>query len=343
MHKIFFLLIAISSMVLAKPYTDMLGRSVEISSASKLVFIGPGALRMGVYLGLEDRLVGIEKTENEASPLSPYRTFLGKERIAKLPIIGVGGPGKMPDLEALMVHNPDLIIASFVDQNQMELIQSKTGIPVLSLSYGANYGGTSQKNLEDIKRSLVLLGNVCDKKERANTLVKAIESYEQRLSTIVRSTQKLYVGGIGYKGTQGITSTEVNYPPFELLGLKNSVFEGKNAQGHQFIEFEALLYTNPDIIFIDLFSKEKVAQEYPQKKPLFDALKAYQTKNVKEVLGFNNYSTNVENLLVIAFQIASYLGANIDLESEANAIFKAFYGEKGEELLRKLPYGISTK
>lgn len=343
MHKIFFLLIAISSMVLAKPYTDMLGRFVEVPSASKLVFIGPGALRMGVYLGLEDRLVGIEKTENEVSPLSPYRTFLGKERIAKLPIVGVGGPGKMPDLEALMVHKPDLIIASFVDKNQMELIQSKTGIPVLSLSYGASYGGTSQKNLEDIKHSLVLLGNVCDKEERANTLVKAIESYEQRLSKIVHSTQKLYVGGIGYKGTQGITSTEVNYPPFELLGLKNSVFEGKSAQGHQFIEIEALLFTNPDIIFIDLFSKEKVAQEYAQKKPLFDALKAYQTKNVKEVLGFNNYSTNVENLLVIGFQIASYLGANVDLESEANAIFKAFYGEKGEELLRKLPYGISTK
>lgn len=343
MKKVFFSLCLVYSITFAHTYTDMLGRIVEIKSSSKLVFIGPGALRMGVYLGLEDRIVGIEKIENDVSSLSPYRVFLGKEFSAKLPVIGVGGPGKMPDLEALTTLGPDLIVASFIDKNQMELIQSKTKIPVVSLSYGASYGGGSQHYLVDIKESLLLLGKICDKEERALKLVEAINSYERRLSGLIGSTKKLYVGGIGYKGAQGITSTEVHYPPFELLGLNNSVFEGKHAKGHQFIEFEALLYTNPDIIFIDLFSKEKIDQEYAHKKPLFDALKAYQTANVKEVLSFNHYSINVENLFVIGFQIASYLGANLNLKNEADAIYKAFYGEKGGNLLGTLSYGMSAQ
>lgn len=343
MEKIVLAFLCLTCSLFAQPYTDMLGKTVEIGSTQRLVFIGPGALRLGVYLGLHARLVGIEKAENDPSPLSPYRTFLGKEFIARLPVIGSGGPGKMPDLELLMRVKPDLIIASFVDAQQYDLIRSKTGVPILNVSYGASYGGTSKKNLDDIKRSLLLLGEVCGKQERAGTLVKTIEAYEKRLENIVKSDKKLYVGGIGYKGTQGIVSTEAHYPPFELLGLKNSVFEGKNAQGHHFIEWEALVHANPDIIFIDLFSKNKVAQEMAQKKEIFGSLKAYQEKHIYDVLGFNNYSTNVENLLIISFQIASILGANVDVDAEAVAIFKAFYGQEGDALLAKLPYGLGAK
>ena len=342
MQKFFVFTIFLYSLMFAQPYTDMLGRSVNISSAEKLVFIGPGALRLGVYLGLEDRMVGIEKTENDASPLSPYRTFLGKERIAKLPLIGTGGPGKMPDLEALIVLKPDLIIASFVDKNQIELITSKTGIPVLSLSYGATYGG-NEKQMWSIKNSLLLLGRVTQTLSRAEALVSFIGTQEQKLLSLKLPDKKVYIGGIGYKGVQGITSTEATYPPFEMIGLKNCVFEGKETLGHQFIELEALLKADPEIIFIDMFGKEKVKEEYEAKKELFSTLRAYQTHNVKEILGYNFYSTNIENLLVIAWQIASLMGENIELNHEATKIYKAFYGEKGVELLGKLPYGITPR
>ncbi|MBN2833116.1 MAG: ABC transporter substrate-binding protein, partial [Campylobacterales bacterium] len=158
MKKILSLLLLFAPMLFSQTYTDMLGREVSLEKSDKIVCIGPGALRLAVYLGLETRLVGIEKTEKDPSLLSPYRTFLGKEKISKLPIIGTGGPGKMPDLEALLVAKPDFIIASFVDKNQLELISSKTNIQLIAISYGASYGGTSKKNLEDIKNSLLLLG-----------------------------------------------------------------------------------------------------------------------------------------------------------------------------------------
>jgi len=339
MKKCLLVLMVLLSSLWAESYTDMLGRSVDIKSSSKLVFLGPGALRLGVYLGLEERLCGIEKTENDASPFSPYRTFLGKERIAKLPIIGTGGPGKMPDLEALVVHKPDLIVASFLDKNQLDLIQSKTGIPVLALSYGASYGGSTQQLLS-IKNSLLLLGKVTQKLPRAEALVTFIGEQEAKLSTLNVAQKRVYVGGLGYKGAQGINSTEANYPPFELLGLKNALFEDKEALGHHFIDMEALIKADPEVIFIDRFGKAKVAQEYAAKKALFDTLSAYKKGNVKDVLGYNFYSTNVENLLLISYQIASNLGVSVELEHEANSIFKAFYGEKGVALLKQLAYGI---
>lgn len=341
MEKIIFVFFVLFSTLWAKPYTDMMGRTVEINAASKLVFIGPGALRLGVYLGLHERLVGIEKTENDASPLSPYRTFLGKERIAKLPVIGTGGPGKMPDLEALMMAKPDLIVASFVDKNQLELITSQTGIPVIALSYGATYGGNA-KQLQSIKDSLLLLGNITQTTPRAQALVSFITEQEKHLQSIKVTPRKIYIGGVGYKGAQGITSTEASYPPFEMLGLKNSLFEGKETMGHQFIELEALLKNNPDILFIDMFGKEKVKEEYATHKALFDTLSAYQKGNVKEVLNYNFYSTNVENLLIIAWQIAATMGASVNVTQNASEIFTAFYGTDGQALLNQLPYKLNT-
>jgi iron complex transport system substrate-binding protein len=310
----------------------MLGREVEVNSTQKLVFLGPGALRMGVYLGLQDRLVGIERTENTQSKISPYRSYLGKSFIAKLPVVSTGGPGKMPNLEALIVHKPDLIITSFLDKTQLELIRSKTSIPVLSLSYGASYGGTKEQ-LESMKNSILLLGEVSCKEKRARKLVDFIEKKELELSKIELEKKCVYVGGIGYKGKQGITSTEANYPPFELLGLKNCVFKDSSAMGHHFIDYEALLSVDPEMIFVDMFGKDKVMLEQKEKSNFFKALSAYKNKNIKDIHGYNFYATNIENLFVIAYQIASYMGAkNIDVDAKAKEIYDAFYIDKGSRL-----------
>jgi len=341
MHKIVLLLVALVSFLSAQSYTDMLGRIVEVKGTAKLVFIGPGALRLGVYLGLDNRLVGIEQIEKDASPFSPYRTYLGKDRIDKLPLIGTGGPGKMPDLEALVVLKPDLVIASFVDKNMIDLIVSKTGIPVLALSYGATYGG-NEKQLHSIKNSLLLLGKVTKTLPKAEVLVAFLNEQEKRLSSLKLTPKRIYIGGIGYKGAQGISSTEANYSPFEMLGFKNCLFEGSETIGHQFIDFEALLKANPEIIFIDKFGKAKVDEDYNAKKALFHTLSAYQTHNVKEVLGYNFYSTNIENLFIVAWQVAFMMGADVNMQKEANAIYNAFYGEKGEPLLHKLSYGFGA-
>lgn len=321
----------------------MLDREVEILKSEKLLFLGPGALRMGVYLSLQDRIIGIEKTEHTQAKLSPYRTHLGKEFITKLPIIGTGGPGKMPNLEAIMVHKPDLIITSFLDKSQLELISSKTSTPVIALSYGASYGG-SDEQLQSVKKSLLLLGKVTNTQKRAKNLVEFIQRQQTKLSSLHVKQKCVYVGGIGYKGAQGLSSTEANYPPFELLGLQNCLFKGAKKMGHHFVDYEALISVDPDMIFVDMFGAKKVQKEYEENKSLLSGLRAYRTDNVKDILAYNFYSTNIENLFVISYQIASYMGVKeIDVAHHAKEIYKAFYGKNGVKLLEKLPYGFSAK
>ncbi len=341
MKRSFFVWLVLAISLWAKPYTDMLGRTVEIQKAETFVFIGPGALRLGVYLDLKAQVVGIEKIEQIQNTQSPYRTFLGVDFAKRLPIIGNGGPGKMPNLEALVSVNPDVIFTSFIDKNQIEMITQKTGIPVIALSYGASYGGNGTRNLDEIKSSLILIAEVSGKQERAKELVDFIEIQEETLSKINLEPKSLYIGGVAYKGIQPITSTEVAYPPFELLGLKNCVFENRSKiQGHQFIDFEALLKANPQVIFTDMYSRKKIDQDYQEKKTMYDTLDAYKNAQVKEVLGFNNYSTNVENLLVIAWQIANYLGYDVDINKKVVQVYETFYPNEAEVLLAKLSYDL---
>lgn len=328
-------------MLFGKEYTDLLGRKVAINKAQSFIFLGPGALRLGVYLGLEDKLVGIERVEQKpsVSPAAVYRVYLGQDFLNQFPVVSEGGPGKMPNLEALIVANPDVIFTSFLDKGQIKQIQSKTKIPVVALSYGSSYGGATQKNLEDIKASILLIGQIANVSKRAQEIVNFISSQEKELSKLFFEKKSLYIGGIPYKGIQPITSTDANYPPFELLGLKNSLFENgqnQNLQGHQFIDFEALLTTNPQTIFLDSLSKTKINQDYIANKALYDSLQAFQNNNVFWLLNFNNYSTNVENLILIAWQIAFYLGSNVPLHVKAAEIYEAFYPNHGKELLKKL-------
>ncbi len=45
--------------------------------------------------------------------------------------------------------------------------------------------------------------------------------------------------------------------------------------------------------------------------------------------------------MLIAYQIASYMEAPVDVNTQAQHIYKTFYGEKGIELLEKVRQGTS--
>ena len=163
--KFVIILFTLFSTLLFSNILDIDSKKFTINTPpNRIVTIGPGALRLVTIMGLEDSLVGIEKIERKAIGFSEYRTALGKKRIISLPVIGVGGPGKLPNLEKIITLKPDIIISSFIGKKQLNLITQKTGIPILSLSYGLGYGGSEQK-LEAIKKSLLLMGEIFKNKE----------------------------------------------------------------------------------------------------------------------------------------------------------------------------------
>lgn len=304
--------------------SDMLGRDVKVNKVDKLVFIGPGALRLGVYLGLEDRIVGIEAREKRANSLAPYSSVIQSKNLHNKPVIGEGGPGKLPSMEALLESGADLIISSFVSKEHIDLIEEKTKIPVFSISYGDGYGGNSKK-MDAIKKSILILGELADVKDRAMELVGFMNLEERALKKLNLEQKSIYVGGVSFKGTWGIGSTEADYLPFYLLGVENTLTKGQS--GHIFIDIERISEVDPDLIFIDLGGEKIVKDEINSKSQFFNNLKAFKNGQIHWVLPFNNYNTNVENSYVVAWEVAKAMGVSVDTAAKKAEIYKKFLGE----------------
>ncbi|MFP4332540.1 MAG: ABC transporter substrate-binding protein [Campylobacterales bacterium] len=331
--RLLILTFLLTSSLFAKTYSDMIGREVEIESTPQsFVAFGPGALRLMVYLGLEDRAVGIERGEQRGIPISPYRVALGGEYIKALPIIGQGGPGKVPNLEAIIKLKPDVIVASFVDRKVADMISSKTGIPVFVASYGSGYGGQGDK-FSDITKSLIALGEIFGVKQRAIDIDRALKKEQAKLLKLLKQKPSAYIGGIGYKGAQGFSSTEGDYISFELLGLKNSVID---KQGHHFLQKEAILKTNPKYIFIDRMGQGIYKDELKNDGDFFAMLDAYKNSRVYLLPPYNFYNTNLENTVVNSYIIASIIEDREFPQEDVRRVLEVFYPTKHEKVYESI-------
>ncbi|WP_321312146.1 ABC transporter substrate-binding protein [Halarcobacter sp.] len=315
------LILFILTSINAHSFKDLYNRDVNIKQNKKIVCIGPGTLRFITYLNLEKNLVGIEKRELKFNKNSTYTQYLDKEFIKSLPIIGQGGPGKMPNLEALITLKPDIIFATFLSKEQINLIESKTKIPVVALSYGQTL--KNEKKLDFIKNSLNLISKIMKKEKRFQELETFMQKEEKNISKLKVDDKLMYVGGVAFKGIQGITSTDSDYPAFELLNIKNHVL--KNHKGHAFINIETLLTYNPEIIFFDKLSKKIINEEIEKNKVIFNNINAFKNKKVYWLNPSNFYNINVENIYINSYLIASKFGYDNNMENIKTRVHKAFF------------------
>jgi iron complex transport system substrate-binding protein len=232
--------------------TDMVGRQVTLpKSPERVICISPGTLRLLIYLEGKSRVVGVEDLERRFPTTRPY--WVANMELSRLPSIGPGGPNTInrePDLEKVLAVNPEVIFISYMDRRKADSLQKKIGIPVIVLTYGPF--GTFNEIVYD---SIRIVGRVLGKEARGEAVIDFIEGSRKDLYSRVEDfpeDQKpaVYVGGIGFKGTHGIESTETLYAPFVWVKARNiAMSEGK--KGHLFVGKEKILRWNPDIIFID--------------------------------------------------------------------------------------------
>jgi iron complex transport system substrate-binding protein len=309
--------------------TDLAGRKVSVPARVEKIAAVTGTLRLVVYLGCIDLLVGIENMEIRypADISRPYSLALtGKAE--KLPVIGEGGAGKLTDMERLLAAGPDVVFTT--DPNIAETIRKNTGIPAVVVSYG----NTSMLEKIDLFASLRLMGAILKKEKRAKEIEKFIAAFEKEIKTrtkgvLEESKPTVYVGGVAYYGSHGITSTEVMYPPFHWLGARNVADEiGKT--GSSFIDKEKLLFWNPDIIFIDTGGMSLVKTDYVKDKDFYRKLKAVKRKRVYGLLPYTYYFTNVEIALANTYAIGKILYPsrfkNVHPLKKADKIFSFFIG-----------------
>ena len=326
--------------------TDMADRQVEVPfDPEKIICIGPGALRLIVYLQAQSKVVGVEDMEKMNLRGRPY--WLAHPELWNLPRCGPGGPvsiNKKPDLEAVLALSPEIIFVTYMKPHMADQIQQTLKIPVVVLSYGTF--ATFDTAIYDAMR---IAGKILNCSKRADAVIAYVESLRGDLGKRtedgtggVKKGEKatVYVGGIGYRGAHGIGSTEQHYIPFEWTHANNIADNLKPTTGsHVFVDQETLLKLNPDIIFIDGGGLVLVAGDYKKNPSYYNGLKAFTHHRVYTLLPFNWYVTNVGTALADAYAIGKILFENrfrdIDPEHMADEIHTFLVGKPVYEQLAK--------
>ena len=314
--------------------TDMTDRQVTVPhDPGRIVCIGPGTLRLIVYLQAASKVVGVEDMEKMNPDGRPY--WIAHQELAKLPRCGPGGPAginKKPDLEALLTVRPDVVFVTYMEAPLADEVQRTLGIPVVVLSYGAF--ATFDEAVYD---AIGIAGKILNREKRAHEVVAYIESLrkDMRARTHMVPAEKkptVYVGGIGYRGVRGIGSTEKSYIPFEWTGAKNIAERVEPTAGsHVIMGKETLLKLNPDVIFIDGGGLMLIKEDARKKPDYYRALKAVNTGQLYVLYPFNWYTTNIGTALADAYAIGKVLYGkqfdDIDLKQKADEIYTFLVGK----------------
>ncbi len=312
-----------------RTFTDLAGRSVEVSvPAERVAAIGPGALRLVCYCGAAGQVVGIENMEKQWSTGRPY--IMAHPELLELPVIGQGGADSSPDPEKLIDVDPDVIFVAYLaDAAKADELQRQTGIPVVVLSYGKL--GTFD---EELLESIQLVGEITGNRERAEKVVDFIEGCQDDLRARTENIPadgkpRVYVGGIGFKGTHGIESTQAGFPPLTAIGAVN-VADETGQKGSVMIDKEKLLAWDPDIIFIDEGGLAMVKEDYGKNPGYYQTLRAFREGRIYGYLPYNYYTTNVDTALADAYYMGKVIFPSafedVSPEEKADEIYEFLLG-----------------
>lgn len=285
--------------------TDLLGRTVTIpAETSSYVCIGPGALRLYCYVADTAQLAGVEDAEiSWGVEGRPYNMSI--ENVSDYAVVGPGGPGNAPDAELLVNAAPDVIFSMYnSDISAVDELQSKTGIPVVALSYGDDTIFN-----DSIFNSLTLIGEITANADRAAEVVDYLKDTQSDLQTrSMNAADKptIYLGGQSSKGAHGIESTTGNYALFNAINADN-VVDDAGISEYVMLDKEKLLDMDPDVIILDAGGLSIVQDDYQSNPDYYNSLSAVKNGKVYLQMPFHYYYTNIEIALADAYYIGSVL------------------------------------
>lgn len=297
-----------------KTVTDLLGREVTVpEKINRVVCIGAGSLRLYTYVGDLSKLVGVEDVDKDGTgvgktlSIRPYK-MVNKDLFNSLPSCGMGGPQGSADAEKILALNPDIVFSLYTsDKAAMDDLQQKIGKPVVVLSYGKTEAFDA-----NVKKSIALLGDILNRKERANELLSFISDTETYLSSIGEGIDKndkatVYLGCQSNYGTHGIESSSANYSIFDVSKIRNVLDEyvGKNGEtfkGYQkSVDWEILVEMNPDRIILDAGGLHHLETQLKEKPEIFNRLSAFKNGEIYLQMPYNAYYTNLETAYADAY------------------------------------------
>ncbi|MBE6968736.1 MAG: iron ABC transporter substrate-binding protein [Ruminococcaceae bacterium] len=318
--------------------TDALGREVTIpETVESVVCVGVGALRYTSYLGGQDRVIGVEDYEKEATVDRLYN-LVNFEHFSALPAIGGNGE---PWHEEIINVYPQLIVLSAIAGVDADDLQQKTGIPVVTVA--------GSDSLLDGKayETLALLGEIFGMEERAGELTEYLKNSEKELMERGSrgETLRAYVGGVAFKGYHGLEWTEAGYGPLALIGAEN-LADSLGRSGSFELDREQILAWDPDVIFVDYTGLPLVREDYAARPELYESLTAVKEGRVYSQIPFRSFAVNLDTALADAWYAGCVLCpegfSDIDPEAKAREIFTMLLGSDPYDQLKEAGYGFTT-
>lgn len=307
----------------AKTVTDMQGRKVTVPDrVERLIALG-SSMSFVTYMKAQNLAVGVEDIDKRANFPKPY-IYANMEMVKNLPVVGRGGPAQSYNVEAIIGLKPDVVFINAEDGTVADMLYRKLKIPVVAVSYGRG-----SFDLKTYMQSITFTGEVLGRQKRAAELNAYIKKIISRLNIDVPQKTQAYVGGIAYKGFQGIDSTAGDFLPFNIAKISNLAHKaGKRSQ--MFVNKEFIVSISPPLVFLDAEGLTVMQKQFRDDPQLFGKLPAFKNGRVYLMLPNTAYYVNPEVMLANSFMAAKAAYpqkyADIDPAAEADRVFTAFVG-----------------
>jgi iron complex transport system substrate-binding protein len=301
--------------------TDQLGREVYLPpEVERVVSLWPEATAALYALQVGDKIVGVDSYSNTSPILT--RAFPQVKNLIELGNVFQG----TLSMEKLAELKADVILMATDHPDIAERIQKSLGIPVVCVRV---HPPPQRKFSFDL---LTIIGTCVGKEKRA----AEIKDYlEQRLSRITSVTSEIPDSekSKAYQAFALDLLRTMGYFDIIELGGGKSVAAGATTSREEAwitVSLEDILRWNPDVIILHGFGK--FTPEDVQDAPGWQHLKAVKERKVYRLtLGWMGYDPAGFVINVMQYAKAFYPVSfkDLDIEKEANELFKKLYGIDG--------------
>jgi iron complex transport system substrate-binding protein len=310
--------------------TDAVDREVEIPNKVKKIVPLGNAPRMITYLGLAEKVVGIGECEITDRRMHAY-AFVNRELWQSLPNCGTDAMGETAYYpEEIIKAAPDVILCTYTSDVAND-IQTKTGIPTVSVPQGTLFG-------EDYEIALRMLGDVCGVSERAEEVIafinNCLKDLADRTADIPEDDKPtVLAAGATFKGSHSIDGVYTNYSVFKTLSAKDVAanLAGQTESSGVMVDKEQILTWDPDMIFFDAGSMELVNTDYVENPGYFEQLQAVKNGEIYQWPNSTWHWSNVEIPLASAYYTGQLLYpdefSDLIFEEKAGEIFEFFLND----------------
>jgi len=333
---------------------DAAGQELKLPNrVEDVICSGAGCLRLLTYLQAQKLIIAVDDMEKRRPKFDARPYALANPQFKNYPMFGEFRGYDNPELIMALNPAPQVIFKTFRTMGyDPEKLQKKTSIPVVVLEYG-----DLASQCDSLYRALRIIGKVVDKEKRAEDIISFFESnikeLRGRTKDILDSERKsCFVGGIAFKGPHGFQSTEVDYPPFLFVGVKNIAYEPlMKTVGQSSIAKEKIVQWDPEILVLDLSTLQmgdKAGGLFELKTdPAYRALTAVQKGQVYGVLPYNWYAQNFGSIIANAYFIGKLLNPHrfrdIDPAAKADKIYSFLVGKPVFKEMDRMFQGLAFK